>query len=137
MEAQREVAENLEHKHKERMQQIEGVITHAKKSSNVNIKDMAMELEDLKKQVQEAQAIKERQKMELTALRSENDLDKVQIEGMMQTLQNSNAHAEELNGRLQDVMNQLGNAGDEQMQQLVNKQEITQFEINTLEDDLE
>ena len=69
---------------------------------------MAMELEDLKKQVQEAQETKEKQKMELSALRSENDLDKAQIEEMLQTLQNSESHAEELNNRLQSVMNQLG-----------------------------
>ena len=69
---------------------------------------MAMELEDLKRQVQEAQETKEKQKMELSALRSENDLDKAQIEEMLQTLQNSESHAEELNNRLQGVMNQLG-----------------------------
>jgi len=137
MEAQREVAENLEHKHKERMDQIEGVINHAKLSSNVNIKDMAMELEDLKKQVQEAQETKEKQKMELSVLRSENDLDKAQIEELLQTLQNSESHAEELNNRLQSVMNQLGDAGDERLHELVNQHEVTEFEINSLQADLE
>jgi len=128
--AQIAAAENLESKHKERLNHIEGVINHAKLSSDVNIKDMANELEDLKTQVQEAQSAKEKQKFELNALRSENESDEAHI-------QNSEADLLKLDERLQSVMNQLSVSGDDELQRLVNQHDVTEYEIDSLQKDLD
>jgi len=137
MEAQKEVADNLKTMQQQRMKQIEGVIDMAAKSNNVNIKDMAKALDALKTDLEKAQKTKQMQKLELSALRSENDEDEEHIQQLKQTLQSSESHAQELTNKLQEIMHNLSAAGDKQLQDLVNQHEVTEFEIRSLQDDLD